>query len=186
MTAKGDDHEASDAPAKGDAITAVSRFTATLHDPKASQADKRLALRFIVHIIGDLHQPLHASTGDDRGGNTVSVTWFSKQTNLHSVWDTRLIEQKSLSYSEYAAWLTRPITPQNIVAWSGHDPAVWIHERITLRKTIGLAQTSLSWDHAYQHRSEVDDRLQPVGIRIAGYLNRVFDSATSARGAAKR
>lgn len=79
---------------------------------------------------------MHASTGDDRGGNTVSVTWFSKQTDLHSVWDTGLIEQKSFSYSEYAAWLTRSITPQNIVACSAHDPAVWIHESIACAKRL--------------------------------------------------
>ena len=66
-------------------MTALARFTETLRDPKASQDDKRLALRFIVHIIGDLHQPLHAGNGTDRGGNDFKVTWFGKSTNLHSV-----------------------------------------------------------------------------------------------------
>lgn len=81
----GIEYEAPDTPPEGDAMTALARFTETLRDPKASQDDKRLALRFIVHIIGDLHQPLHAGNGTDRGGNDFKVTWFGKSTNLHSV-----------------------------------------------------------------------------------------------------
>jgi hypothetical protein len=186
VTVKGDDYQSSDAPAEGDAMTALSRFTATLRDPKASADDKRLALRFIVHIIGDLHQPLHDGAGTDRGGNTVAVTWFGKPTNLHSVWDSGLIEQRSLSYSEYAKWLSRSITPAQVIAWNERDPAVWIHESIALRKTIYPADPALSWDYAYQHRTEVDDRLKQGGVRIAAYLNWIFDSAPHARGAPTR
>ena len=119
----GNDYEASDAPPEGDAMTALARFTETLRDPKASQDDKRLALRFIVHIIGDLHQPLHAGNGTDRGGNDFNVTWFGKSTNLHSVWDSGLIEQRALSYSEYAKWLSRSITPLEVVAWISCEPS---------------------------------------------------------------
>jgi hypothetical protein len=186
VTVKGDDYKPSDAPAAGDAMTALTRFTATLRDPRASIADKRLALRFIVHIIGDLHQPLHDGAGDDRGGNTVAVTWFGKPTNLHSVWDSALIEQRSLSYSEYANWLSRSITPQDVIAWNERDPAVWIHESIALRKTIYPTDPALSWDYAYQHRAEVDDRLKRAGVRIAAYLNWIFDGAPAANAAAKR
>ena len=113
----GTDYDDSDAPPEGDAMTALARFTETLRDPKASQDDKRLALRFIVHINGDLHQPLHAGNGTDRGGKDFKVTWFGKSTNLHSVWDSGLIEQRALSYSEYAKWLSRSITPLEVVAW---------------------------------------------------------------------
>ena len=75
------------APPEGDAITALARFSATLRDGKASAEDKRMALRFIIHICGDLAQPLHTGNGTDRGGNDLKVTWFGKPTNLHSVWD---------------------------------------------------------------------------------------------------
>ncbi len=186
VTVAGEDYNASDRPAAGDAMTALSRFTATLRDLKSAPDDKRLALRFIVHIIGDLHQPLHAGTGSDRGGNTVSVTWFGKPTNLHSVWDSALIEQRSLSYSEYAAWLSRSITPADVIAWNERDPAVWIHESIALRKTIYPADPALSWDYAYAHRTEIDDRLKHAGVRIAAYLNWVFDTPLPAKTTAKR
>ncbi len=163
-----------DAPPEGDAMTALTKFTTTLRDPSASLDDKRLALRFIVHIIGDLHQPLHAGGGDDRGGNDFKVTWFGKSTNLHSVWDSGLIEQRSLSYSEYADWLSRSIEPGQVIAWSDPNPAVWVRESIALRKAIYPADPDLSWDYVYKHRVAVDDRLKRAGIRIAAYLNWVF------------
>lgn len=172
---EGDAYNASDAPPEGDAITALTRFTMTLRDPEASLDDKRLALRFIVHIIGDLHQPLHAGGGNDRGGNDLKVTWFGRSSNLHSVWDSAMIEQRSLSYSELAHWLSRSITPEKIIDWSVRDPAVWMRESIALRKTIYPTDPALSWDYAYQHRAELDGRLQRAGIRIAAYLNWVFE-----------
>ncbi len=173
---EGDGYTSADAPAEGDAMSALARFTATLRNPAASIDDKRLALRFIVHIIGDLHQPLHAGGGNDRGGNDMKVSWFGRSTNLHSVWDSAMIEQRSLSYSELADWLARAITPQQIIAWNDRDPGTWIRESIALRKTIYPTDTNLSWDYAYQHRPELDDRLKRGGIRIAAYLNWVFEN----------
>ena len=173
---EGDAYTSADAPPEGDAMSALARFTATLRDPAASMVDRRLALRFVVHIIGDLHQPLHAGGGNDRGGNDMKVSWFGRSTNLHSVWDSAMIEQRSLSYSELADWLSRAITPQQIIAWNDRDPGTWIRESIALRKTIYPTDTSLSWDYAYQHRVELDDRLKRGGIRIAAYLNWVFEN----------
>ena len=155
-------------------MTALAKFTATLRDVDAPIEEKRLALRFIVHIIGDLHQPLHAGGGGDRGGNDFKVTWFGRATNLHSVWDSALIEQRSLSFSEYAGWLSRSITPQQAIEWSSPDPYVWLHASIALRQTIYPTDTTLSWDYAYQHRTEVDDLLKKGGLRIAAYLNWIF------------
>lgn len=129
----------------------------------------------MVHIIGDLHQPLHAGNGNDRGGNDIKVTWFGAQTNLHAVWDSALIEQRSLSYSEYSRWLSRTITPAQIVAWNVSDSAVWIKESIALRKTIYPPITDLSWGYAYQYRTVMDERLKMSGIRTAAYLNALFD-----------
>ncbi|WP_374552381.1 S1/P1 nuclease [Sphingobium yanoikuyae] len=181
-------YASADTPPEGDAMTALDRFTAMLRDPAASMDDKRLALRFIVHIIGDLHQPLHAGGGNDRGGNDLKVTWFGRSTNLHSIWDSAMIEQRSLSYSELADWLSRAITPQDVIAWNDRNPDAWIRESIKLRKTIYPSDPALSWDYAYQHRLELDDRLQRAGIRIAAYLNWVFEQpqAQSTSQTAKR
>lgn len=172
---EGTEYHASDAPAEGDAATALERFTKTLKDPKASRDERRLALRFIVHIIGDLHQPLHVGGGNDRGGNDVKVNWFGRPTNLHSVWDSAMIEQRGLSYSEYSQWLSRDITPPEVIAWSVRDPAVWMKESIELRNRIYPASPDLSWSYAYTHRTDMEHRLKQAGIRIAVYLNQVFE-----------
>lgn len=171
----GNSYKPVDAPAEGDAITALQGFTKTLKNPDAPATDRRLALRFIVHIIGDLHQPLHAGGGTDRGGNDFKVTWFGKPTNLHSVWDSAMIEQRSLSYSEQADWLSRSMTPEQIIAWNTADPAIWTTESLALRKTIYPQNPELSWNYAYQHHNEVDLRLKQAGVRIAAYLNKVFE-----------
>lgn len=176
--AAGDTYKPSMAPPEGDAMTALTKFTETLRDPKVSIDDKRTAIRFIVHIIGDLHQPLHVGRGNDRGGNDTSVSFFNRSTNLHSLWDSGLIEQEKLSYSEYAAFLSRSITPQDVVAWSDPRPGTWMTESAKLRETIYPADPKLSWTYAYQHHQELNTRLKQAGIRIATYLNWVFAPAS--------
>jgi len=98
------------APPAGDALQALDHFRVVLQDPKANLADKQLALRFIVHLVGDLHQPLHVGKCCDKGGNDVKVTFFGKPTNLHAVWDSALPDEEQLSYSELAAKLERHLS----------------------------------------------------------------------------
>lgn len=172
----GSSHAATGAPTEGDGVTALARFAQVLRDPNASPEDKRLALRFSIHIVGDLHQPLHAGRPGDRGGNDVKVLWFGAQSNLHSVWDSGMIDSRQLSHSELAGWLVGAITPEQVVAWSSADPEVWIAESVALRETVypAGANPKLSYLYAYQHGAELDGRLSRAGIRIAAYLNRIF------------
>jgi nuclease S1 len=172
----GSTHAATGAPPEGDAVTALERFAAVLRDPNARVEDKRLALRFIVHIIGDLHQPLHAGRPGDRGGNDVKVMWFGSQSNLHSVWDSGMIDSRQLSHSEIAGWLAAAITPEQVIAWSNPDPEAWIAESVALRETVYPAGVNpkLSYLYAYQHGAELDGRLSRGGVRIAAYLNRLL------------
>lgn len=165
------------APAEGDAMTALARFSAQLRDPDTDSETRRLALRFIVHIIGDLHQPLHAGRGDDRGGNDVRVTWFGNDTNLHAVWDSGLIDGQQLSYSEYADRLMRRTRPADVIAWWIADPVVWISESTALRETLYPEEARLGYDYAYRFRPQAEQRLAQAGVRIAAYLNQLFDPA---------
>ncbi|BBC73789.1 conserved hypothetical protein [Altererythrobacter sp. B11] len=173
-------------PPEGDGITALRTYTAVLRDPAAGQEEKARALRFVVHIVGDLHQPLHAGAGSDRGGNDVKVLWFDAPQNLHWVWDEGLIERQQLSYSEYAARLERRMTPQQVIAWWNTDPATWIAESVALRDRIypqpgqvrgqGTQEDPfvLSWQYSYDWTPPEEERLQQAGIRIAAYLDWVF------------
>ena len=167
------------APPEGDAVTALTRFSATVRDPRATLADKQLALRFITHLVGDLHQPLHAGNGTDKGGNDVSVTFAGKPTNLHAVWDSGLVDEEQLSYSEMADWLGARITPRDVRAWSTTDPGVWITESAALRDRIYPAkgETSLSFRYVFDHSAQMELRLEQGGVRLAAYLNRLFAPA---------
>lgn len=173
----GTSRAAAGAPPEGDAVSALERFAAILRDPRANPEDRRTALRFTVHIIGDLHQPLHAGRPGDRGGNNVKVTWFGEESNLHSVWDSGMIDSRQLSHSELAAWLTAAIAPEQVIAWSNPDPEAWIAESVELRETLYPADPKLSYAYAYRFGGAVDGRLSRAGVRIAAYLNRIFAPA---------
>jgi hypothetical protein len=170
------------APPEGDAVTALERFSATVRDPKAPLADRQLALRFIIHIVGDLHQPLHAGNGSDKGGNDVRVTFMSRSTNLHSLWDSGLVDDEQLSYSEMAVWFGARISPEDVRSWSTADPKVWIAESTALRDRIYPkdGDTSLGYCYVYEHQRAMEDRLTRGGVRLAAYLNALFAPATRA------
>lgn len=161
-------------PPEGDAVTALRRFSAIVRDTSAPLAERQAALRFVIHIIGDLHQPLHAGNGTDKGGNEVPVTFFGRPTNLHSVWDSGLIDDEQLSYSEMAAWLAARITPADRRAWASTDPAVWIAESSAMRDQIYPADPALSYAYVYQNKARVEQRLEMGGVRLADYLNGLF------------
>lgn len=164
------------APAEGDAVTALERFSATVRNPGAAQADRQLALRFIVHIVGDLHQPLHAGNGKHKGGNDVRVTFQGRATNLHSVWDSGLVDDEQLSYTEMATWLGARITAADAKAWMTADPKVWIAESAALRDQVypPAGDTALGYDYVFRHQRQMEDRLTRGGVRLAAYLNQLF------------
>ncbi|WP_317043459.1 S1/P1 nuclease [Nonlabens spongiae] len=87
---------------KGDIIVAIDKAIAILKSKTTSNEEKAFQLKMLVHYIGDLHQPLHVGLKVDKGGNDFQVRWFNKGTNLHSVWDTKMIESYGMSYSELA------------------------------------------------------------------------------------
>ena len=173
-------------PPEGDAATALARYTAVLRDPAASREDKALALRFVVHIVPDLHMPLHAGKPGDRGGNDVKVTWFDQPQNLHWVWDEGILLHQQLSFSEYAERLARRTTPAEVLQWWDPRPATWIDESTALRDRLypatgpeaGLgtpeSPIKLSWNYEWQWRPSVEQRLQQGGVRLAAYLDWVF------------
>jgi hypothetical protein len=179
------------APPEGDALEALSRFSKTLQDPNASLADKQLALRFIVHLVGDLHQPLHVGKCCDKGGNDVKVTWFGKPTNLHAVWDSQLADEEQLSFTELAAKLERHTSDADVVAWWDINPRDWISESAQVREQIyanipppkkpdhklkkgEVSLPDLGYGYVYKFTPVMERRLQQAGVRLAAYLNDIY------------
>jgi len=170
------------APPEGDALDALNRYRATLQDPNASLADKQLALRFIVHLVGDLHQPLHVGKCCDKGGNEVKVKWFGRDLNLHSVWDSALVEEEQLSFTELAAKLRRHTSNADVKAWWDINPRDWISESGQLRETVypepnrkdPKAPPELSYGYVYKYTPLMEQRLKQAGVRLAAYLNDIY------------
>lgn len=165
---------------KGDVLTALTAQTQVLQDKLSSQQDKRNALAFVVHLIGDLHQPLHIGRRGDLGGNKVKVNWFGQASNLHKVWDTGLIQQKGLSVAAYSQLLISESADHEMQSWAeAITPLDWAKESKTMR--VGVydfvkpdwfwQRPKLADDYFETHQLTIELRLQQAGVRLAGWLN---------------
>lgn len=147
----------------------------TLKDDKSSLDAKRFSLRFIVHLVGDSHQPFHAGRAEDRGGNRIKVMLFNEETNLHSLWDTKLIENENLSFTEFAQFIDTD-NPEIIAEYLQSTPEQWLTESHNLADKL-YEQTSneIGYSYIYKNTPIIKTRLQQAGIRLAGLLNSLFD-----------
>ena len=173
---KGKTYQQVGAPEKGDAVFALNKLSKVVKDSASTKAEKSDAIKFIVHIIGDLHQPLHAGNGLDYGGNDHKIKFYGRDTNLHRLWDTGLIEREHLSFSEWTEWLDRDISDKDIAQWRDNDPIVWIEESIKLRDTIYPKEDSIGYTYQYENMPIIKKRLKQAGIRIAFYLDKLFET----------
>ena len=158
----------------GDVLESIERFSAVLRNAQATRPAKQEALRFLVHFVGDVHQPLHVGRRADRGGNDVEVTLFGEKTNLHSVWDSGLIESEKLSFSELAAFIDHP-TLGELRTWQSAPPADWVRESKAARDRIyKIGDGKLGYQYAFDNTQLVKRRLLQAGVRLAGLLNSIF------------
>ena len=145
---------------------------------------KATALAFLVHIVGDIHQPMHVGKNRDLGGNKISVLYFNKKSNVHRVWDTDIIEHERLSYTEFAHFINNKATAEEVGLFQSNTIDEWAMESILLREKIyntlydntdrdsGLP--SFSWQYQHDFIPHVKKRLLQGGIRLAGLLNEIF------------
>jgi hypothetical protein len=165
--------------AQGDCvIAALERFRQQVFDPHASLATKQFALKFIIHLVGDMHQPLHCSDNHDHGGNGLSVQFFNQAMNLHSLWDSGIIAKTGLSESQYASALEGGLTPQQISQIQQGTTIQWALESHALAKTNAYdnVQPNASLGQAYFNTNKpiVDMQLRRGGLRLAKVLNDLF------------
>lgn len=172
----GDDEtlETTERNPRGDVLEAMERFEGVLRDPEASRQDRVEAIRFLVHFVGDVHQPLHVGRASDAGGNRVLVLWFGEATDLHSLWDSDLIRSMELSYTELARFLDHP-TPEQVAAWQDSGYRDWIAESFELRDEVyDLGDRRLGYGYLRAKKPIVERRLLQAGVRLAGLLNAIF------------
>ena len=155
-------------------IEAIAWYMQVLHSPDAPRNEKRVALRFVAHLVGDIHQPLHAGFGEDRGGNSVDVRFNGRKENLHSLWDTALVELEEGSPAEIAARIQAIVTSDSRQQWQQGTPAEWALESLAIvRAQVYRLPASGEIDTTYIEPScaVIRSRLAQAGARLAWMLH---------------
>jgi len=173
---EGETYESSEKNPNGDVIEGIARLKKVLQNEEVSLEKKREALRFIVHMVGDLHQPLHVGSKEDRGGNAVKVKWFGQDSNLHKVWDSGIIDSKDFSYTELAKELDH-VSKDQVEKWQSTAVVDWAHEAQTYHGQVYNMGNSENLGYYYmdQNWDLVQQQLVKAGVRLAGVLNEAFD-----------
>ncbi|HEY8519924.1 MAG TPA: S1/P1 nuclease [Gammaproteobacteria bacterium] len=162
-------------PREGDVLSAIERFSRELRDAGRPRASRLVALRFLVHFVADVHQPLHVGREEDRGGNRVEVRYGRTEVNLHRFWDTDVIRRSGLSDAAYARELAALVR-----AARGEPPGTprdWAAESLALRETVySFDARSRVLDRAYLERADqvTRRRLAQAGVRLAHTLNALW------------
>jgi hypothetical protein len=172
----GEKYETHPKSEKGDIIQGIEKCITVLKNANSSREDKVFHLKMLVHFMGDLHQPLHIGLADDKGGNDFQVRWFNDGTNLHSVWDYKMLDFYEMSYTEVAT-NTDVLSKEQVEAIKKGNVIDWMYESRVLCEDI-YANTEigekLSYNYMYKYMNTLRSQLQKGGIRLAKVLNEIF------------
>jgi len=170
--------QARDCPEKNCMVEALKWFTAVIADNNAPTMVRRVALDYVAHLVGDMHQPLHAGRAKDHGGIDIPVAYRGATTNLHFFWDGNLVDLETGTEEEIAKRLTENLTEGERLKWQAGDPTQWTNESLTLVRSYGYnnigSSGELSDDYVEKARPIVRQRLAQAGIRLAWLLNGAF------------
>ena len=166
-------------------VDRIAYWEERLQDASLDRADRATALKFIVHFIGDLHQPFHA-LGVGRGGNDVLVSVFGQANcsedaakprpcDLHSVWDSRLIAHRNIDDGAYRAELRELIVARRWGSQPAGTPAQWAEQSWRLaREALVSPATNIDEGYYRRHIGVIDERIALGGVRLAAVLNRAL------------
>lgn len=158
---------------KGDIIVGIETCLKKMNDKQLPKNERQFYLKMLVHLVGDVHQPMHLGLEEDRGGNDIKVKWFGKNSNLHRVWDTEMIESYNMSYTELAANKV-VFSKDQIKQFKSGSLMDWVEETRLLTKQIyGSAKDgeNLGYRYSYDWFPIVKQQLHIAGIRLAHLLN---------------
>ncbi len=161
---------------EGDLIVGIEKCIEIIKNENSSKKDKAFYLKMLVHLIGDLHQPMHVGRIDDKGGNDIQVKWFNRGSNLHRVWDSNMIDDFGMSYTELATNLPYLSKIQKKALQNG-DIYDWVEESQDLATEIyGSVEMGekLYYRYSYVWFDTVEMQLEKGGLRLAKVLNGLF------------
>ncbi len=172
---EGKDYKSAEHEEHGDVYEAIGRMKDILKNAESTKIQRVEAVRMLTHLVGDMHQPLHVGNGEDRGGNSVKIKWFYSNSNLHRIWDSEIIDDKMMSYSEIAEMVDHPVDANKDVLCST-DLDLWVKEAIELRPQIYNIgdKENLSYEYMYNNWGTVKIQLYKGGLRLAQILNDIY------------
>jgi hypothetical protein len=171
---------ARDCPREACIVAQIDKLISQLQRDKQPSWPRLEALEFLVHFMGDIHQPLHAANDNDHGGNDVKVVFNGRKTNLHAVWDSGILEAAGVSGDEraYALRLARSITPEQLKRWRIGTGAWWADEShaIAVKVIYGTLPHGGALPDGYETVALpiVNEQLEKAGVRLAMVLNVVL------------
>jgi hypothetical protein len=159
---------------QGDVLSQLNYFEGQLANHSLNKQTRSQALKFYIHLLADLHQPLHVAYAEDRGGNLRQVTWYGKPSNLHRVWDSQLLDTAAKPLPSYALQLMRdyPLNQQQL----GHDYQQWfLQTRQLVPMVYDYSSEHLGEAYAQSKRPLIEQQLALAGYRLASKLNQILD-----------
>lgn len=162
----------------GDAVTAVKQQIEKLSDPATTKAEAALALKILIHVTGDMHQPMHMGHATDLGGNRVKLKYFNRDKNLHGIWDTDLLESAHRwSYTEWQQQLDRLNDVDEALTVQGSVDD-WARETMEIaRRCYDFFQPGInvSYNQIAYWAPTIEQQLLRGGLRLAHLLNSIYD-----------
>lgn len=160
-------------------VTIIERCVAILKSPSSDKEMKKFYLKYLVHLVGDLHQPMHTGRYEDYGGSKIYITFKGRKgsdnkTNLHVLWDTNLIDDFKMSFTE---WSTHLINKNRNTVLDQKLPVDWTYESHQYAKQIYKDTpqgTYLSYDYVYKYQPVLEERLYYAGVRLGNLINEIF------------
>jgi nuclease S1 len=160
-------------------VDAIARFRMVLADRRASRKERVEALMFLVHLVADIHQPLHcAERNGDAGGNNLQLKWFGKHMSLHLLWDVGLIEKRTYDWGDYVRYLEREwLTGKDAASLADGMPADWAWESHRAAVEVAYAlpdDLDLGEEYYQRSRPTLERQLAVAGLRLAWLLNDIL------------
>ena len=162
---------------KGDVVMAIDDIIANLKSGELTPRDERTQLMMLIHLVGDMHCPMHAGHKSDRGGNSTKVKYFNSQKKLHSVWDSDIVESAHRwSHSEWQEQIDR-VSKKEKKAMTQGGTMDWIEECVALATDVYARSTTgenLSYDYVAYYSPILEKQLLKAGIRLASILEEIY------------
>jgi hypothetical protein len=171
---EGQTYDQSEKNPNGDVIQTLERIIIALRSKKLAPKEEIEYIKILIHLVGDIHQPLHVGGGNDRGGNDIKVSWFRTDNNLHRIWDSDMIDDTHLSYTELGESLEKPDAVKRML-WQKASVRDWAAESMTFRSRIyDYGDGKLGYKYTYNNVDIIRLRLVQAGVRLAGLLNEIY------------